>query len=212
MFQCDVYLDFDIIQFTFSNEENITVIPVVSTPTDGFTDVENTTPDHNVGPIYDIFSFISEVAGGIGDGLNLLWDIINGISSVFGFILKYGGWIIGFVLVILSISFIYKPVGKLKEKIKEKKRGKEIVPYGEEPIDLKKLNREGKKSAFKAKYENFKEKRKQRKREKYEAQDAKYRVAYNKQLYKNLKKQSKSGKRYKGNRHSSKRYNSNKRY
>lgn len=220
--QFDVYLDFDIIQFTFGDEENITVIPVVSTPTDGFTDVENTTPDHNVGPIYDSFSFISKVVGGIGDGLKFLLDIISGIFSV----LKYLGWIIGFVLVLWLISFIYKPIGKLKDIIKKEKYEKEKELYGAEYADAKKAEREKKKverekkkaekverkSALKAKYKNFKEKRKQRKREKYEAQNAKYRVAYNKQLYKNLKKQSKPGKRYKGSRRSSKRYKSNKRY
>ena len=235
--QFDVYLDFDIIQFTFENEEGITVIPIVSTPTDAFVDVENTTPDHNVGPIHDVFSFITDLASGIGDGLGFLWDILSTMTSVFGFILKYGGWIIGFVLVIWLISLVYKPVGKLKEKIKEnekeneeKKYKKEKKLYGKKYADAQKAKREEKKakrekkkaeklkrkSARKAKYEKlkekFKEKRKQRKREKYEAQNAKYRVAYNKQLYKNLKKQSKFGKRYKGNRYSSKRYKSNKRY
>ena len=224
--QQDVYLDFDIIQFTFGNEENITVIPVVSTPTDGFTDVENTMPEHNVGPVVEIGHFIIDVVSGIGSGLEFLWSLLDSLFSIFYFLLKYGGFIIGFVLVLWLISFIYKPIGKLKDIIKKEKYEKEKELYGAEYADAKKAEREKKKaerekkkaekverkSALKAKYKNFKEKRKQRKREKYEAQNAKYWVAYNKQLYKNLKKQSKPGKRYKGSRRSSKRYKSNKRY
>lgn len=44
-----VYLDFDIISLSFEKNGKITVIPVVADPTDGFTGIQNTVPDHNLG-------------------------------------------------------------------------------------------------------------------------------------------------------------------
>lgn len=53
--QENVYLDFDILTLSFRSEPKdgksvpiITKIPVVSDPTDGFTDVKNETPDHDI--------------------------------------------------------------------------------------------------------------------------------------------------------------------
>ncbi|MBQ7294265.1 MAG: hypothetical protein IJW79_11065, partial [Clostridia bacterium] len=156
--QQDVYLDFDIIQFTFGNEENITVIPVVSTSTDGFTDVENTTPDHNVGPVVEFGHFIIDVASGIGSGLKFLWSGVDFLFSIFDFLLKYGGWIIGFVLVFWLISFVVKPIGKLKNEIEKNKYEKDKELHGKEYADAERAKRNKKKSE-KAK-KNFERKKK----------------------------------------------------
>lgn len=42
MAQENVYLDFYIISFTFKDDETLTVIPVVSSPTDGYTPIKDT--------------------------------------------------------------------------------------------------------------------------------------------------------------------------
>ncbi len=55
MVQENVYLDFDIITLSFRSEAQdgvsvpiVTTLPVVSDPTDGFTDIKNETPDHDI--------------------------------------------------------------------------------------------------------------------------------------------------------------------
>ena len=49
-----VYLDFKIISLTFKGEdEKITVIPVVSDPTDGFAGIQDTRPNQNLGDNID---------------------------------------------------------------------------------------------------------------------------------------------------------------
>ena len=71
--QENVYLDFDIITLSFRDKDVITVVPVVADPIDGFTGIENTTPDPNFS-IIDIPEF---------DWIKLLFGIIAGAAVLY---------------------------------------------------------------------------------------------------------------------------------
>ena len=89
--QENVYLDFDIITLSFEKNGDITVIPVVSDPTDGFTGIENVTPlppDEALGEFVDN-SF---------DGLKDWWKDSSRK------LLALGAVILGIVVVALILS------------------------------------------------------------------------------------------------------------
>ena len=85
MVQENVYLDFDIITLSFRSKVKdgesvpiITTIPTVSDPSDGFTDIKNEEPDHDL--IDDGFEWLRTV---LGIALGILLVIV--ISEVFSF-------------------------------------------------------------------------------------------------------------------------------
>ena len=85
MAQANVYLDFDIIHMSFMDEYGITIIPVVSDPTDGFVNIVDTTPSNDtLGEQFDkLLTDLTE-----GDDINF-WGyfmIIFSILLLFGLI------------------------------------------------------------------------------------------------------------------------------
>lgn len=79
----NVYIDFDIISLDFKKGEKITTIAVVSDPTDGFTGIQNTTPNHNLGDnlkeaIDDLFD------GSKRDYKSLIMGLVMGLVVIIG--------------------------------------------------------------------------------------------------------------------------------
>ena len=78
-----VYIDFDIISLDFKKGEKITTIAVVSDPSDGFTGIQNTVPNHNLGDnlkeaIDDLFD------GSKRDYKSLIMGLVMGLVVVIG--------------------------------------------------------------------------------------------------------------------------------
>ncbi len=90
-----VYLNFDIISFTFKDGEDLTVIPVVSSPTNGFTDIKNTAPEYNQAP---------------GPDWGALWDALKkffkGVGDLFG-ILLIVALVVGVILLFPLVSSVF---------------------------------------------------------------------------------------------------------
>lgn len=84
--QENVYLDFDIITLSFRDKDVITVVPVVADPTDGFTGIQNTTPDPDVSiidrPKFDWVKLIFGILAGVAV-LYLVFYLFNNKDKIF---------------------------------------------------------------------------------------------------------------------------------
>ena len=90
MAQENVYPDFYIISFTFKDDETLTVIPVVSSPTDGYTPIKDT----------DYDSVADELIK------NDFESIIEGIKKFFKIFVLIVGVIILIALIPIFINFV----------------------------------------------------------------------------------------------------------
>lgn len=111
--QENVYLDFDIITLSFEKNGNITVIPVASDPSDGFTDIENVTP---LPPNEAVGEYIDKNFG----GLKSWWQ--DSAPKLLGLgILIIGIIFAAFIIIATSDSIFSKPFDTSKSLFSDKK-------------------------------------------------------------------------------------------
>ena len=157
MVQETVYLDFDIIDLSFKDSKGkVTVIPVVSAPTDGFTGPENITPeDATLGDVLGVIFLKTDENGekGLRDIIKALiaialiaigiflvikfWSVIvKALSATLGFVSSTSSKASAYVKRKRDVSkkkkkTEYKPKPKKK---KEKKPAKKNTSYSNAPI------------------------------------------------------------------------------